>query len=118
MDKLVAQELLNRVRQRLMRDADPTSPIDTNDENWSPHRDRSRLVIEGPINQYMFREGQALAVEIVRSVGLKDSPALIARLVATAKDRPGSYAAGIKHVIDSISHHVSTVEGIHSSSSQ
>jgi len=66
----------------------------------------------------MFREGQALAVEIVRSVGLKDSPALMVRLVVTTEGRPGSYAEGIKHVIDSISHHVSTAEGIRSCSSQ
>ncbi|MGF6127852.1 hypothetical protein QF019_003063 [Pseudomonas frederiksbergensis] len=118
MNKFAAQETLNRVKQRLRLEADPTSPFDSDDGCGSMRIGRAPLVIEGPINQYMFREGQALAMEIVRSVGLKNSAALVARLVAAADGRPGSYAAGIKHVIDAISKYAPVTEGMHPSSSK
>jgi len=118
MNKFAAQETLNRVKQRLRLEADPTSPFESSDGHISLQVGRAPIVIEGPINQYMFREGQALATEIVRSVALKNSAALVARLVAAAEGRPGSYAAGIKHMIDAISKHAPVTEGIHTSGSE
>lgn len=63
------------------------------------------LVITGPINQFMLREGRQYAADVVRSMGLSvKSPEAVARtirnLTETALAQPSSHAAGIKQVID------------------
>lgn len=65
------------------------------------------LVITGPINQVMQREGKQFALEVVRDLGTSiRNPvvvaAVIANLTRTAAAQPSSYASGIKQVIDAL----------------
>jgi hypothetical protein len=62
-------------------------------------RASAEVVVNGPINRFMFLEGRNWAIDLVAS--LRESPVgvVIERLTGAAVDRPGSYAAGIKSVI-------------------
>lgn len=57
------------------------------------------VVIDGPINHFMFLEGRAWAVEMVKSLRASPVETVIERLSGAASGRPGSYAAGIDSVI-------------------
>ena len=65
----------------------------------SPITTAAEVVVNGPINRFMFLEGRNWAIDLVAS--LRGSPVgvVIERLAGAAVDRPGSYAAGIKSVI-------------------
>lgn len=57
------------------------------------------LVVNGPINHFMFLEGRNWAIDLAGS--LRGSPVgvVIERLAGAAVDRPGSYVAGIMSVV-------------------
>ena len=57
------------------------------------------VVVNGPINRFMFMQGRAWAVDMVTSLRASPVQIVIERLAGAASDRPGSYAAGIDSVI-------------------
>lgn len=59
----------------------------------------SEVVVNGPINHFMFLEGRNWAIDLVGSLRGSPAEAVIERLTGAAVDRPGSYVAGIKSVI-------------------
>jgi len=64
-----------------------------------------QLVISGPINYVMEREGRAFALDVVKSLGSSiRNPLVVANtirnLTMTATAQPSSYASGIRQVID------------------
>lgn len=66
------------------------------------------IVITGPINQVMFREGRQYAIEVAQSAGSDlRKPGIVAKIIRnltmTAVEQPASRAAGIKTVIDLLS---------------
>lgn len=65
------------------------------------------LVITGPINKVMQREGRQFALEAVRDLGTSiRNPVVVEKVIAnltrTAVAQPSSYASGIKQVIDAL----------------
>lgn len=63
------------------------------------------IIITGPINQVMFREGRQYAIEVAQSAGSDlRKPVIVAKIIRnltiTAVEQPASRAAGIKTVID------------------
>ena len=67
--------------------------------------DLNDIDTSGPINQVMFREGQAFALDMVRSAGRtiadpKLAARLVQNLIRSALGRPPSYALGIKKIIE------------------
>ncbi|WP_258036432.1 hypothetical protein [Pseudomonas putida] len=65
----------------------------------SPKPLHGPIVIAGPINQYMFLQGRAWAIEMVASLRAAPVELVAARLTGATAGRPGSYAAGIDSVI-------------------
>lgn len=57
------------------------------------------LVVNGPINHFMFLEGRNWAIDLVGSLRGSPVEVVIERLTGAAVGRPGSYVAGIKSVI-------------------
>ncbi|TYO83692.1 hypothetical protein DQ397_000779 [Pseudomonas sp. CK-NBRI-02] len=62
----------------------------------------SEVVVTGPINRFMFLEGRSWAVDMVASLRASPVTEVIERLVGAAADRPGSYAAGIRSVVQEL----------------
>ncbi|MEQ7921177.1 hypothetical protein ABQX22_18415 [Xanthomonas sp. WHRI 1810A] len=60
------------------------------------------VVVTGPVNHFMFLEGRAWAIEMVKSLRASSAHDVIYRLARAAQHRPASYAAGIKSVIDQL----------------
>jgi hypothetical protein len=60
------------------------------------------VVVDGPINHFMFLEGRAWALELVKSLRASSLDQVITRLAGAAQNRPGSYAAGIKSIADAL----------------
>ena len=61
------------------------------------------VIISGPINHFMFLEGRAWAVDMVKALRASSADQVIERLTGAAVSRPGSYASGIKSVIEALS---------------
>jgi len=60
------------------------------------------VVVDGPINHFMFLEGRAWALELVKSLRASSLDQVMTRLAGAARNRPGSYAAGIKSISDAL----------------
>ncbi|WP_062388712.1 hypothetical protein [Pseudomonas abietaniphila] len=61
-----------------------------------------KVVVDGPINHFMFLEGRAWAVDMVKCLRASAASEVINRLAQAAQGRPRSYAAGIQSVIDAL----------------
>ncbi|SPO68146.1 hypothetical protein [Pseudomonas sp. JV241A] len=59
----------------------------------------AEIVVDGPINHFMFLEGRNWAIDLVGLLRGSPVEVVIERLTGAAVDRPGSYVAGIKSVI-------------------
>ncbi|VVO24485.1 hypothetical protein [Pseudomonas fluorescens] len=60
------------------------------------------VVVDGPTNHFMFLEGRALAIDMVKSLHACPASVVIDRLTGAAAGRPGSYASGISSVIKAL----------------
>lgn len=94
----LAQQALDRARQAPTRASKLLPPVLANE----PLPD---LVITGPINEVMRRDGRRYALEFVRALGssVRREPVrtkAIADLTRYAVAQPSSVASGIKQVID------------------
>lgn len=102
----LAEQALEHARQRLagQRQAkQPTSKIENIGINAPTPLFRSlEVVVDGPINHFMFLEGRAWATDMVRSMRASAASLVIERLTVATAGRPGSYALGIKSIIDAI----------------
>lgn len=59
----------------------------------------SEVVVNGPINRFMFLEGRRWAVDLVAALRASPAAVVIERLARAAAASPGSYTAGIQSVI-------------------
>ncbi|WP_199885146.1 hypothetical protein [Pseudomonas bohemica] len=97
----LAEQALEHARQRLAGQATkrPTSRVaKINIPTPAPPRSLE-VVVDGPINHFMFLEGRAWAIDMVKSLRASPLKVVIERLAGAAQNRPGSYAAGIDSVI-------------------
>jgi hypothetical protein len=60
------------------------------------------VVVTGPVNHFMFLEGRAWAIDMVKSLRASPANDVIDRLACAAQGRPASYVAGIKSIIDQL----------------
>ncbi len=102
MPSSLAEQTLTKVRARMPGQLHklPTSvapKISMPPTNSKPKS--LEVVVEGPVNHFMFLEGRTRAIDMVTSLRASPAPVVIERLAGAATDRPGSYAAGIKSVI-------------------
>lgn len=100
----LAEQALERARLRLAGQASkqPTSEVaKLSPPSAAPARSLE-VVVDGPINHFMFLEGRAWAIDMVKSLRASPAAQVIERLRGAAVNRPGSYAAGIKSVIDAL----------------
>lgn len=101
----LAEQALEHARQRLAGQANkrPTSAVAKISIPAPAPAVRSlEVVVDGPINHFMFLEGRAWAIDMVKSLRASPAAQVIERLHGAAVNRPGSYAAGIKSVIDAL----------------
>lgn len=99
MDKLEAAQILARVKARKGLEADPTSTLQAETHQTENDTD-APLNADSPVNQIMFREGRAWALETVLKLRQDDSHTIVARLMAATRGRPDSYASGIRSVAE------------------
>lgn len=100
----LAEQALEHARQRLAGHAKkrPTSKVaKLSTPSAAPARSLE-VVFDGPINHFMFLEGRAWAIDMVKSLRTSPASQVVERLRGAAVNRPGSYAAGIKSVIDAL----------------
>lgn len=98
----LAEQALERARQTLAAQTKgrctPTAVKASVPPAASPLRSLE-VVVDGPINHFMFLEGRAWAIDMVKSLRASPANVVIERLAGAARNRPGSYAAGIDSVI-------------------
>ena len=62
----------------------------------------AEVVVDGPINRFMFLEGRNWAIDLVGSLSGSPVEVVVERLAGATADRPGSYVAGIQSVISEL----------------
>lgn len=100
----LAEQALEHARMRLVGQA-KKRPISTVAKINMPAPAPVRcleLVVDGPINHFMFLEGRAWAIDMVKSLRASPAAQVIKRLTGAAVNRPGSYAAGTQSVITAL----------------
>lgn len=87
----------------------PKRPTSTVEKSNTPSSDREQrtivslnVVVDGPINHFMFLEGRAWVIDMVKSLRSSPAAVVIERLAGATAGRPGSYAAGIESVINQL----------------
>ncbi len=101
----LAEQALEHARHRLFGQAKkrPTSAVaKISTPPTAPVVRSLDVVVDGPVNHFMFLEGRAWAVDMVKSLRATPVSIVIERLAGAAVNRPGSYAAGIQSVIKAL----------------
>lgn len=99
----LAEQALEHARQRLAgRVNKRPAPVVTKVSAPAPSVRSLEVVVDGPINHFMFLEGRAWAIDMLKSLRASPAAQVVERLRGAAVNRPGSYAAGIKSVIDAL----------------
>ncbi|VVO30845.1 hypothetical protein [Pseudomonas fluorescens] len=112
MSSSLAQLALKKARARMAGQAvwikpDPMKPTSIHVRKKEQADDSATLrslgvIVDGPINHFMFLEGRRLALDLAKSLSALGAHEVIISLQRSAVGRPGSYAQGIVSVIDLI----------------
>lgn len=98
----LAQQTLNKARHKLAGQPRRTpAPIQ---QAGQPAQQivSLQVVVDGPINHFMFLEGRRHAIDLAKSLSALSVADVIAGLSRSAAGHPASYALGIKSIADVI----------------
>lgn len=105
----LAQQALARARQKLGQPirTNPPPAKQTSDhvekkEQPTRHIVSLDVVIDGPINHFMYLQGRHHAIDLAKSLSALPVGDVISSLTRSAVGRPASYALGIKSIVDAI----------------
>lgn len=101
----LAEQALEHARLRLAGKlpASPTTKAPKiNIPPTSPQPVSLGVVVDGPINNFMYLEGRRHALDLASSLSALPTDEVIKSLTRSAVGRPSSYALGIKSIMNAI----------------